>query len=55
MQWHHENVVVACLSADEAHKPPGDPQDKLHYFENNYKHKKGTSRTLLKFTRKSRQ
>ena len=28
MKWHYENVVVACLSADEVHKPPGDPQDK---------------------------
>ena len=30
MKWHHENVVVACLSADEVHKPSGDPQDKSH-------------------------
>ena len=30
MKWHHENVAVACLSADEVHKPPGDPQDKPH-------------------------
>ena len=28
MKWHHENVVVACLSADEVHKPSADPQDK---------------------------
>ena len=28
MKWHYENVVVACLSADEVHKAPGDPQDK---------------------------
>ena len=28
MKWHHENVAVACLSADEVHKPSGDPQDK---------------------------
>ena len=28
MKWHHENVVVPCLSTDEVHKPPGDPQDK---------------------------
>ena len=27
--WHHENVTVACLSTDEVHKTPGDPQDKL--------------------------
>ena len=30
MKWHHENVAVACLSADEVHNPPGDPQDKPH-------------------------
>ena len=30
MKWHHENVVVACLSTDEVHKPSGDPQDKPH-------------------------
>ena len=30
LKWHHENVVVACLSADESHKPSGVPQDKLH-------------------------
>ena len=30
MKWHHENVVVACLNADEVHKPSGDPQDKPH-------------------------
>ena len=30
MKWHHENAAVACLSADEAHKPSGDPQDKPH-------------------------
>ena len=29
LKWHYENVVVACLSADEVHKAPGDPQDKL--------------------------
>ena len=29
LKWHYENVVVACLSADEDHKAPGDPQDKL--------------------------
>ena len=33
LQWHHENVVVACLSADEVHTPPGDPQDKLHLLK----------------------
>ena len=30
MKWHHEKVDVACLSADEVHKPFGDPQDKPH-------------------------
>ena len=30
LQCHHENVDVACLSTDEVHKPPGDPQDKPH-------------------------
>ena len=30
LKWHHKNVAVACLSADEVHKPPGDPQDKPH-------------------------
>ena len=29
MKWHHENVTVACVSTDEVHKAPGDPQDKL--------------------------
>ena len=33
MKWHHENVVVACLSADEVQKPPGDPQDKPHLLK----------------------
>ena len=33
MKWHHENVDMACLSADEVHKPPGDPQDKLHLLK----------------------
>ena len=35
LQWHHENVDVACLSASEGHTPPGDPQDKLHLLETN--------------------
>ena len=30
MKWHHENVAVACLSADEVHKPSGDPEHKPH-------------------------
>ena len=33
LYWYHENVAVACLSADEVHKPPGDPQDKLHFLK----------------------
>ena len=33
LKWHHQNVAVACLSADEVHKPPGDPQDKLHLLK----------------------
>ena len=33
LQWHHENVVVAFLSAGEGHTPPGDPQDKLHLLK----------------------
>ena len=33
MQWHHENVAVACLGANEVHTPPGDPQDKLHLLK----------------------
>ena len=24
---------MACLSADEVHKPPGDPQDKPHLLK----------------------
>ena len=33
MQWHHENVAVACLNTYEVHTPPGDPQDKLHLLK----------------------
>ena len=33
LKWHHKNVVVACLSTDEVHKPPGDPQDKPHLLK----------------------
>ena len=33
LKWHHKNVAVACLSADEVHKPPGDPQDKPHLLK----------------------
>ena len=29
LKWHQENVTAACLSTDEVHKAPGDPQDKL--------------------------
>ena len=28
MKWDHPNVGVACLSAEEAHTPPGYLQDK---------------------------
>ena len=35
MQWHHENVGVACLSSEEVHTPPGSPQDKLLPLEIN--------------------
>jgi len=34
LKWHHENVTVACLSTDEVHKAPGDPQDKLVPLKN---------------------
>ena len=33
LQRHHENVVVACLSAEELHTPPGCLQDKLHLLK----------------------
>ena len=33
LKWHHKNVAVACLSTDEVHKPPGDPQDKPHLLK----------------------
>ena len=39
MKWHHENVAVACLSADEVHKPSGDPQDKPHPLKKKLKTK----------------
>ena len=29
MKWHHANVGVACLSAEEVHTPPGSLQNKL--------------------------
>ena len=35
LQRHHENVVVACLSAEELHTPPGCLQDKLHLLKIN--------------------
>ena len=35
MQRHHDNVVVACLSAEELHTPPGCLQDKLHLLKIN--------------------
>ena len=39
LKWHCENVAVACLSADEVHKPPGDPQDKPALMKINQKTK----------------
>ena len=53
LQWHHENVVVACLSADEVHTPPSDPQEKLHLLKS-IKNIEKISRNTLKITRKSR-
>ena len=35
LNWHYENVAVACLSADEVDKSPGDPQDKLALLKRN--------------------
>ena len=55
LRWHNENVVVACLSADEVHTPPGDPQDKLHLLKNIQKQRKKISRISLNNTRNSRQ
>ena len=52
MKWHHENVAVACLSADEVHKPPGDPQDKPHLMKiilNSKENIKNTSEIHHKF------
>ena len=46
MKWHHENVDVACLSADEVHKPSGDPQDKPHPMKINL-NTKGKYQELL--------
>ena len=45
---------MACLSADEIHKPPGDPQDKPHPLKKFKNIKNKSSKNLLKFTRKSR-
>ena len=55
MKCHHENVTVACLSTDEVHKAPGDPQDKLVPMKTFKNHKRKISRNLLKISRKSRQ
>ena len=35
MQSHHDHVVVACLSAEELHTPPGCLQGKLHLLKIN--------------------
>ena len=48
MKWHYENVVVACLSADEAHKPPGDPQDKPALLKINKNTKRKHQETFWK-------
>ena len=55
MKWHHENVTMACLSTDEGHKAPGDPQDKLDPLKTFKNHKRKILRNLLKIVRKSRQ
>ena len=54
LQRHHENVVVACLSAEELHTSPGCLQD-ASPSENKLNGKKKLSRTLMKITRNSRQ
>ena len=48
MKWHYENVVVACLSADEVHKSPGDPQDKLALLKINKTTKRKHQETFWK-------
>ena len=40
LRWHHPNVIVACLSAEEVHTPPGQLQDKslpMKIFKNHKK------------------
>ena len=46
MKWHYEDVVVACLSAYEVHKPPGDPQDKPALLKINKTTKRKHKETL---------
>ena len=48
MKWHDENVVVACLSADEVHKPPGDPQDRPALLKINKTKKRKHQETFWK-------
>ena len=48
MKWHHENVTVACLSTDEVHKAPGDPQDKLVPLKTFKNHKRKYQETFWK-------
>ena len=50
MKWHHENVTVACLSTDEGHKAPGDPQDKLVPLKTFKNHKRKYQETFWKFS-----
>ena len=46
LKWHYENVDVACLSADEVHKAPSDPQDKLALLKINKTTKRKHRETL---------
>ena len=50
MKRHYENVAVACLSADEVQKSPGDPQDKLALLKINKTTKRKHQETFLKLT-----
>ena len=34
LRCHHPNVIVACLSAEEVHTPPGQLQDKSLRLKN---------------------
>ena len=52
---HHPNVIVACLSAEEVHTPPGQLQDKSLPLKIFKKPQNKISTTILKITRNSRQ